>query len=554
MRKNLPISHEEFPFPKGETLVSVTDLKGRILYCNEMFIQISGFTPSELLGQPHNLIRHPDIPPEVFRDLWTTIQSGKPWSGVVKNRRKNGDHYWVMANVTPLSDENGLTGYMSVRTEASRKQIAEAEALFVRMRQEAEVDRQLTVFRQGRVHRLSLWGRVVALLRFELATWLLLGLAAAALLTGIAAWMIATAEHSPLWVLACGAVVTLTLWWQLRRWLVKPVAALIAHANRLAACDLTVSMVRERHDQYGELQAALGQMGVNVMSIVRDAREHSTRMSSCMPNIARDTSELARRAQEQSQELRDTTEDLARISNRIHTTAESARLASSLSTQSVATNTESSNAVQALSQTMDSVRLASTQVHDIVRTIEGIAFQTNLLALNAAVEAARAGTYGKGFAVVANEVRALAQRTTTAAGEIGTLIGEVTQRINEGHQQTEQTLTLMAEGMGSISKVHAAIQTIEEATAAQRDDISRIGSTLEHLNANTEANSQFAARMAASTHELEQLATAMSATVAVFRLDHRQPTRVNAAKIRQSKLNLPSRQQRQLLRPSSIPQ
>lgn len=105
MRLNLPVTQQEYPFPAGETLVSVTDLKGRILYCNEMFARLSGFEMYELLGQPHNIIRHPDVPEEVFRDLWQSIQDGRPWSSVVKNRRKDGSHYWVMANVTPLSDE-----------------------------------------------------------------------------------------------------------------------------------------------------------------------------------------------------------------------------------------------------------------------------------------------------------------------------------------------------------------------------------------------------------------------------------------------------------------
>jgi aerotaxis receptor len=116
MRLNLPVIDKEFPFPAGETLVSTTDLKGRILYCNPPFISVSGFTKEELLGQPHNLIRHPDMPEEAYRDMWDTISKGNPWSAPVKNRRKDGTHYWVMANVTPLMDGDRPGGYMSVRT------------------------------------------------------------------------------------------------------------------------------------------------------------------------------------------------------------------------------------------------------------------------------------------------------------------------------------------------------------------------------------------------------------------------------------------------------
>jgi len=127
MRQNLPVLDREYPFPPGETLVSTTDLKGRITYCNPAFIRVSGFSREELLGQPHNMIRHPDMPEEAFRDMWDTIAQGKPWSGLVKNRRKDGTYYWVQANVTPLMQGEQPCGYMSVRTQPSRAQVSEAE-------------------------------------------------------------------------------------------------------------------------------------------------------------------------------------------------------------------------------------------------------------------------------------------------------------------------------------------------------------------------------------------------------------------------------------------
>jgi len=102
MRINQPVSNQAYVLHPEQTLVSVTDTKGRITYCNESFIEASGFSKHELLGQPHNLVRHPDMPEEAFRDMWDTIQAGLPWSGLVKNRRKNGDYYWVQANATPM--------------------------------------------------------------------------------------------------------------------------------------------------------------------------------------------------------------------------------------------------------------------------------------------------------------------------------------------------------------------------------------------------------------------------------------------------------------------
>lgn len=104
MRTNLPITQQEYVLRDGATIVSRTDLKGKITYINDDFLEASGFTTSELIGQPHNLVRHPDMPEEAFADLWKTLQAGKPWTGLVKNRRKNGDHYWVVANATPVRE------------------------------------------------------------------------------------------------------------------------------------------------------------------------------------------------------------------------------------------------------------------------------------------------------------------------------------------------------------------------------------------------------------------------------------------------------------------
>ena len=123
MRLNLPVSPEEFPLPAGATLVSTTDLQGRITYCNPAFIEVSGYSREELLGQPHNLIRHPDMPEEGFRDLWATVQAGRPWTGLVKNRRKDGRPYWVQANVTPIMVDDQPVGYLSVRGVPARAQV-----------------------------------------------------------------------------------------------------------------------------------------------------------------------------------------------------------------------------------------------------------------------------------------------------------------------------------------------------------------------------------------------------------------------------------------------
>ena len=132
-----PVTQREHPFPSGRLLVSTTDLKGRILHANAVFVATSGYALNELLGQPHNLVRHPDMPPEAFEDLWRTLKEGRPWTGYVKNRCKNGDFYCVRANVTPIRENGRTIGYMSVRTRPERHQIANAEQVYRAMRTES---------------------------------------------------------------------------------------------------------------------------------------------------------------------------------------------------------------------------------------------------------------------------------------------------------------------------------------------------------------------------------------------------------------------------------
>ena len=135
MKVNMPVTDKEHEMQSGSTLVSKTDMKGRITYCNADFIRISGFDEAELIGKSHNIVRHPDMPPEAFADLWEKLKAGKTWTGIVKNRCKNGDFYWVRANVSPQKENGQVTGYLSVREKPSREEIAQAEAFYEKIKQ-----------------------------------------------------------------------------------------------------------------------------------------------------------------------------------------------------------------------------------------------------------------------------------------------------------------------------------------------------------------------------------------------------------------------------------
>ena len=119
MQMNLPVTQQEYDWSADRMIVSATDTKGYITHCNDTFVEVSGYRFEELMGANHNILRHPDVPALAFKDLWRTIGRGRQWTGVVKNRRKNGDHYWVVANVTPIMRNGKPVGYLSVRTKPS---------------------------------------------------------------------------------------------------------------------------------------------------------------------------------------------------------------------------------------------------------------------------------------------------------------------------------------------------------------------------------------------------------------------------------------------------
>jgi aerotaxis receptor len=130
MRNNQPVTQHEFELPDNATLMSTTDTRSHLTYANAAFLAVSGFSREEIHGQPHNMVRHPDMPAEAFADMWRTLKGGEPWTALVKNRRKNGDHDWVRANATPVVRHGQATGYMSVRTKPSREEVAAAETLY----------------------------------------------------------------------------------------------------------------------------------------------------------------------------------------------------------------------------------------------------------------------------------------------------------------------------------------------------------------------------------------------------------------------------------------
>lgn len=520
MRSNLPVTGKAYTFPADQTLISVTDTKGRITYCNNNFVAVSGFTRDELLGQPHNLVRHPDMPEEAFRDMWATIESGRPWSGMVKNRRKNGDHYWVLANATPVRSGEKIVGYLSVRSLPSADQVEKAEALYARMREEAASGRLKHVLRAGNLHVQTISGRVLRWLRLGPSGWMYASIAGA----GLAPTVSAELGLSGLVTLIVALIGTGVACLVAHRTFIKPLLGVRDTANWLAAGDLTKSVTVKHEGVLGELELAMAQLAVTVRTVVRDVRHEVANLRGASKEIASGSIELSGRTESQASSLEETAASMEQISGTIKHATQTADQGAQLAGEAAALSRRSHEAVQAVSETMKGIAESSGKIGSIIQVIDGVAFQTNILALNAAVEAARAGEQGRGFAVVASEVRALAQRTSGAAREIKQLIEDSITRVENGTRQTHDAQARMGETMVAVEKTSGLIEEIRRAAQEQELGVSQIGQAVSQLDGLTQQNAAMVEELAAAAKSMDSQVTTVHGTIRVFKLTERDVT------------------------------
>ena len=514
MRTNLPVTRTEYQFGREQTLVSVTDLKGRITYCNRAFVEVSGYSSGELLGQPHNLVRHPEMPEEAFRDMWATIQSKLPWTGLVKNRRKNGDYYWVLANATPMLDGETITGYLSVRTVPSAQAVAAAEKLYAQMRQEQSAGRRTVGLKQGQVVHVGLAGQFGRLLQpgvIARLAWVQI------LLGGLVLAMVAAGLPLPLVALGMILAAALAVFWT---WslTVKPLASLVSDANHLAAGDLSHAVKTGSHGQVGQLQQALNQMSVNLRTVVSDVREEMDQLGMSVQEIADGNQDLSERTESQASNLEETAASMEQIHGNIQQSAESAQRGYLLADDTKDVTHRSNEAVTLVAKSMQEISQSSKKITEIIQLIEGVAFQTNILALHAAVEAARAGDQGRGFAVVATEVRALAQRTTAAAKEIKNLITASNERIDAGNNQTTIALERMNVALSAVDKVAVVLEEISSTSKEQTLGVSQVNEAVTQMDTMTQQNAAMVEELAATAQSLSGQVKEVGNSMRLFRL------------------------------------
>ena len=514
MRNNQPVTQREFDFPADATLMSTTDTQSHITYANAAFIAVSGFDLDEIIDQPHNMVRHPDMPPEAFADMWATLKAGRSWTALVKNRRRNGDHYWVRANAAPVVRDGQVTGYMSVRTKPSRTEIEGAETLYRAFREGRIGSRK---FYQGLVLRTGLMGwtswQQTMSVRWRLR-WSVLGLSSAAVagaaLVGVTGLALASFA-------AGSALLMLATWLLLDAQVSRPLEQVLQQALSVAAGQPGENVQLNRVDEIGMILRAVNQSGLNLRSLVDDVAEQVSGVLTASTEIAQGNSDLSARTEQAASNLEETAASMEQMTATVKNNADIARQAASLAAGASAAASKGGAVVGQVVGTMKDITNSSKKIADIIGVIDSIAFQTNILALNAAVEAARAGEQGRGFAVVASEVRSLAQRSAGAAKEIKVLIDDSVQKVESGAKQVDDAGQAMGEIVTQVEHVNGLITEISNATIEQSSGIGQVNVAVSMLDQMTQQNASLVEQSSAAAESMKGQAGRLAEAVGVFK-------------------------------------
>ncbi len=522
MRNNQPVTNREVEVQDDQAIVSKTDLNGNIVYVNPYFCHVSGYEEAELMGAPQNIVRHPDMPAEAFADMWQSIQSGTPWTGIVKNRAKNGDFYWVRANVTPIRENGKTTGYMSVRTKPERNQINRAEEAYRAIRSGGKHSIRI---KNGQVIHGSGGSLVARLTRrlihssLGLRIWAATSLVNVLLATVGAAALLGGGGHNYLLFGATvlGLLINVFLWYTLRVSVLQPLGHALLGARAIAAGDLSGSFETEATDEVGQLLRALQQMNSNLIATIRDVRTNVETMAVATRQIAAGNMDLSGRTEAQAASLEETASSVEQFSSTVKQNADNSAQANQLALNASHVAVHGGEIVSDVIATMDEINASSHKIVDIIGLIEGIAFQTNILALNAAVEAARAGEQGRGFAVVAGEVRNLAQRSATAAKDIKNLISVSVGKVSAGMEQVGRAGATMKEVVASVQQVTSIMQEITVASQEQSIGVDQVNAAIAHMDTVTQQNAALVEQAAAATASLAVEAGNLTQAVSLFK-------------------------------------
>lgn len=530
MRNNQPVNKIEFKLEQDHFLISRTDLKGRIVYANASFIEVSGFTADELEGAHHNIVRHPDMPREAFANLWDTIQAGETWIGLVKNRRKDGGFYWVKAHVIPFIEEGEHKGYVSVRTRPERHEIEAAEEAYAQIREGDGGDLGLNrgrLYRKGLVSALSRLNCSSIGGRFMTMAGIAAGLLAASVGVNVAALSGNLDPQSSLLahvlILALGSAgLFLFAIFNVRR-IAKPLVSARDFILQVAAGNLAARLDNRGGAEVGRINEALNVMLKSLGRIASDTHHGVDTVRPATQNIALASNELAARIEQQAAFLHETVTTMQEIMVGVDRNAESCRAGNELSSRAVDTVESNGQIMQDVVSTMDRISLSSEEMVKIIDVIDSIAFQTNILALNASVEAARAGEQGRGFAVVAGEVRNLAGRSGDAANDVRALINRSVSDISQGATLVRDAEQSINDVVDMVKRVRAFIAAIEESSSQQSLGINEINQAVSQMEEVTQENAIRVQATADAAKVLDLEMDNLAHSIEVFQMRHDEP-------------------------------
>ncbi|MEJ6473259.1 PAS domain-containing methyl-accepting chemotaxis protein [Pseudoalteromonas piscicida] len=435
----------EIKLKKHSVLLSTTDLDSRITYANESFCDIAGYSMDEMLGQPHNLVRNPDMPKAAFKNMWSTIQRGQSWMGPVKNSAKNGDYYWVNAFVTPIKDPQGrVSEYQSVRTCPSPEIIKRAEKTYAALDSEAPI-------RRYNSHSLAL-------------ALMLLATVSVAILPLLDSFWV-TLIPLVLLLSATGLMLQFS----------KKYTHLLNQAKTIFDNDIMSIIYGGSRDRIADISLAFEMQKAKITAVIGRVNDVSLQVSENAKLTTQSGQSVSELLKQQTSEAKEMVVCMEEFSQTIDELSENVNHAADAANHS---EQQTGLGKSAVKDVIDSIhyldehlmevnnavnRLVSgnDRIQNMLSVINSIADQTNLLALNAAIEAARAGDHGRGFSVVADEVRTLAQRTQSSTEEITTLLKELNDISSSAVESVQKSNNLSNQSVDLAKNNGSSLDTIQ---------------------------------------------------------------------------------------------